>query len=141
MTSSHSPKPDSSLVKSGSYINGNWLSDSENTFAVLNPASGEEIAMISSASAADATLAVDAASSALWSWRNKTAKERSSLLRCWFDLVMQNKEDLGKPFEYEIDDVLDDLLFLYVFILVENIIADVRNLKPCHFHRISVATC
>jgi succinate-semialdehyde dehydrogenase/glutarate-semialdehyde dehydrogenase len=114
MTSSHSLKPDSSLVKSGSYINGNWLSDSENTFAVLNPASGEQIAMISSASAADATLAVDAASSALLPWRNKTVKERSSLLRCWFDLVMQNKEELaeiltaeqGKPLAESLGEII-----------------------------------
>ena len=114
MTSKHSSKPNSSLLKSGSYINGNWLSDSESTFAVLDPASGEKIATISNATAADATLAVDAASSALSPWRNKSVKERSHLLRCWFDLVMQNKEELaeiltaeqGKPLAESLGEVI-----------------------------------
>ena len=114
MTSNHSSKPNSSLLKSGSYINGNWLSDSDSTFAVLNPASGEKIATISNATAADATLAVDAASSALLPWRNKSVKERSHLLRCWFDLVMQNKEELaeiltaeqGKPLAESLGEVI-----------------------------------
>lgn len=96
MTNLHSSLLDSPLLKSGSYINGNWLSDSTNTFKVLNPASGEKIAILANASAEDATLAVDAASQALMSWRNLPVKERSGLLRRWFDLVMENRQELAK---------------------------------------------
>lgn len=114
MTNLYSSLLNSPLVKSGSYINGNWLSDSTNTFTVLNPANGEKIAILASASAEHATLAVDAASLALLSWRNKSVKERSNLLRCWFDLVMENKQELaeiltaeqGKPLAESVGEVI-----------------------------------
>jgi succinate-semialdehyde dehydrogenase/glutarate-semialdehyde dehydrogenase len=114
MTNLDSSLLSSPLVKSGSYINGNWLSDSTNTFAVLNPANGEKIATLASASAEHATLAVDAASLALLSWRNKSVKERSKLLRCWFDLVIKNKQELaeiltaeqGKPLAESLGEII-----------------------------------
>ena len=114
MTNPHALRPDSRLLKSGSYINGNWLNDGENTFAVSNPANGEKIATISNATAADATRAVDAASNALLPWRSKTAKERANLLRCWFDLVIKNKDELaeiltaeqGKPLAESLGEVI-----------------------------------
>ena len=86
----------SPLLKNGSYINGSWLSDNKDTFKVLNPANGDEIAVLANASAEQATLAVDAASQALPAWRNKSVKERSRLLRRWFELVMENKDELAK---------------------------------------------
>ena len=91
MSSFNSP-----LLKSGSYINGSWLSDDANTFKVLNPANGKKIAELANASAEQTSLAVDAAAQALPGWRAKTVKERSRLLRRWFDLVMENKHELAK---------------------------------------------
>jgi succinate-semialdehyde dehydrogenase/glutarate-semialdehyde dehydrogenase len=114
MTNSHSSRLNSSLLKSGSYINGSWLSGSEDTFDVLNPGNGEKITTLSNASAEQTTLAVDAASAAIASWRNKSVKERSSIMRGWFDLVMLNKESLaeiltaeqGKPLSESLGEVI-----------------------------------
>ncbi len=87
---------DTSLLNSGSYINGCWLNNTANTFSVLNPANNQEIATLANASTEDTVKAVDAASEALPKWRCVPAKERSRLLRRWFDLVMENKEKLAE---------------------------------------------
>lgn len=85
------------LLKRSSYINGQWLSEAATTesFAILNPANGETLTDMAAASAADARSAVDAAVAALPAWRAKPAKERSVILRRWFDLVMQNQNELA----------------------------------------------
>jgi len=105
---------DTPLLKGGSYINGSWFNDSTDTFVVSNPANGEEIATLANASAEHAALAVDAASQALPEWRGKSAKQRSRLLRRWFDLVMENKQELaeiltaeqGKPLAESLGEVI-----------------------------------
>ena len=104
----------SPLLESGSYIDGRWLSDDENTFAVSNPANGEELAVLADASAEQAILAVDAATKALPAWRAKSAKQRARLLRAWYDLVRENKQELaeiltaeqGKPLGESIGEIL-----------------------------------
>ncbi len=104
----------SPLLESGSYIDGRWLSDDENTFAVSNPANGEELAVLADASAEQAVLAVDAATKALPAWRAKSAKQRARLLRAWYDLVRENKQELaeiltaeqGKPLGESIGEIL-----------------------------------
>ena len=96
----------SKLVKTCSYINGQWLAGNGEKFTVSNPANGEIICSIDGANADDTTAAVDAAVVAMPKWRAKTAKERATILRRWFDLIMQNQDDLaailtaeqGKPF-------------------------------------------
>ncbi len=105
---------DTSLLNSGSYINGCWLDDNADTFTVLNPANNKEIATLANASADDAKRAVDASQEALLSWRHVPAKERARLLRRWFDLVMENKEKLaailtaeqGKPLAEALGEVV-----------------------------------
>ncbi|NWK74277.1 succinate-semialdehyde dehydrogenase [Acinetobacter cumulans] len=86
----------SELLKTQIYINGEWCnaSDGQN-FAVINPATGEEIARVPSASTEQVEQAVEAAETALVSWKQTTAKERSTLLRKWFDLMMAHQEDLA----------------------------------------------
>ena len=86
----------SELLKTQIYINGEWCnaSDGQN-FAVINPATGEEIARVPSASTEQVEQAVEAAETALASWKQTTAKERSTLLRKWFDLMMAHQEDLA----------------------------------------------
>lgn len=83
------------LVKTGSYINGQWLDNTAETFPVTNPADGSVITEVGSAGSAEAQAAVDAAAAALPEWQAKTAKERAALLRRWFDLVVAAKDDLA----------------------------------------------
>ncbi len=87
----------SSFIKNKLFIDGDWCSSAdEKTFAVMNPATGELIAQVADATPADATRAINAAARAQITWAEKTASERSRLLRCWFDLVMQNQESLAQ---------------------------------------------
>ncbi len=86
---------DPSLLKSASYINGEWF-DSGNHIPVTNPATGELVANVANLSRENVVMAIDAADDALADWQKTTAKQRANLLRKWFDLVMANQDDLGK---------------------------------------------
>jgi succinate-semialdehyde dehydrogenase/glutarate-semialdehyde dehydrogenase len=85
----------SKLIKNSSYINGQWHTGSGDSFNVSNPANGEVICTLQGADKNDATLAVDAAVAAMPEWRAKTAKQRSAILRRWFELIMQSQDDLA----------------------------------------------
>lgn len=88
-------KLNSALIKNSSYINGQWHKGSGDSFAVTNPANGDTICSLSGADKSDATKAVDAAVAAMPEWKAKTAKQRSAILRRWFELIMQNQDDLA----------------------------------------------
>jgi succinate-semialdehyde dehydrogenase/glutarate-semialdehyde dehydrogenase len=88
-------KLNSKLIKNSSYINGQWHTGSGDSFNVSNPANGEVICTLQGADKNDATLAVDAAVAAMPEWRAKTAKQRSAILRRWFELIMQSQDDLA----------------------------------------------
>jgi len=83
------------LIKNSSYINGQWHTGNGNAFNVTNPANGNLICSLNGADKGDATMAVDAATAAMPKWRAKTAKQRSAILRRWFELIMQNQDDLA----------------------------------------------
>jgi len=88
---------DPSLLRAQCYINGEWSdADSGETIAVTNPATDEIIGSVPKMGAAEATRAVETAHAAFKLWKKKSAKERSVLLRRWFDLMMANQEDLAK---------------------------------------------
>ena len=86
---------DKQLLKNFSYINGSWHS-SETTFDVTNPATGELVVAVSNAGIAETELAVKAAKMAFKPWSAKSANERANLLRNWFNLMMENQDDLGR---------------------------------------------
>ena len=86
---------DPSLLKTDALINGQWLAGSSR-FDILDPATGLKLADVANLGVADAQAAIDAANAAWPAWRSKTAKERSIILRKWFDLLMANQEDLGR---------------------------------------------
>ena len=87
---------DSSLLKTRAYIDGKWLdSDNESQFPVDNPATGEVIAQVANCGGAETRRAIEAAESALESWRSKPARERSVVLRKWYELIIVNQEDLA----------------------------------------------
>ena len=86
---------DPSLFKTDALVNGQWLKGASR-FDVLDPATGEKLADVANLGAADAEAAIAAANAAWPAWRSKTAKERSTILRKWFDLLMANQDDLGR---------------------------------------------
>lgn len=88
---------DPSLFKQQSFIAGSW-SDSSKTgrIQVTNPANGEIIGAVPSCSVEHVVSAILAAEQAQKLWRLRTAKERSIILRNWFNLVIENKEDLAR---------------------------------------------
>jgi len=87
---------DVGLLKSQALINGQWRdADAKQTFNVINPATGEIICTVPKMGQQEALDAVTAAEQALLLWRKKTAKQRSQILRQWFDLIMHHQEDLA----------------------------------------------
>lgn len=85
-----------SLLRNRLFIGGHWCdAHSGATFAVSNPVDGEILAQVADADAGDTRRAIDAAARALPGWQAETAKERSRILRRWFELVDENKEDLA----------------------------------------------
>ena len=84
---------DPSLLVEHCYVGGAWIG--EPASAVDNPATGETIARVPRFGAAETTQAVEKAEEAFRSWSRKTAKERSAVLRSWYELMMANKDDLA----------------------------------------------
>ena len=86
---------DSKLLRTQNYINGVWISGDDQKIAVTNPSNSEVIAKVSNAKVSDAVLAVEAAAIAFSSWSRLPAKERAILLRRWYELILENADDLG----------------------------------------------
>ena len=86
---------DPTLFKTDALINGQWVAGTER-FDVLDPSNGQKLADVANLGAAAAEQAIAAANAAWPAWKTKTAKERSILLRKWFDLLMAHQEDLGR---------------------------------------------
>ncbi|NVK41806.1 MAG: NAD-dependent succinate-semialdehyde dehydrogenase [Oceanospirillaceae bacterium] len=100
---------DSSLLKTRAYINGQWVdADSGATFDVFNPANGEKIAEVASLGADETRRAIEAAEAAMQDWKARAAKERSAVLRRWYDLIMANQEDLAVLMTLEQGKVLGE---------------------------------
>ena len=88
---------DPSLLKTDALVNGQWVKGAAGTrFDVLDPSNGRKLADVANLGPADAEQAIKAANAAWPAWRAKTGKERSIILRKWFDLLMANQEDLGR---------------------------------------------
>ncbi len=85
---------DPNLLKTDAFINGQWVAGSSR-FDVHDPATGLKLADVASLGASDAQAAIDAANTAWSGWKNRTAKERSIILRRWYDLLMAHQEDLA----------------------------------------------
>ncbi|WP_028763736.1 NAD-dependent succinate-semialdehyde dehydrogenase [Shewanella colwelliana] len=86
---------DSQLIKLASYIDGNWF-QSDNRFAVINPANQQVVAEVADAGIEETQAAVVAAKKALPAWSKKSANERAVLMRKWFNLMMEHQDDLGR---------------------------------------------
>ncbi|KAL8297156.1 hypothetical protein RB597_006304 [Gaeumannomyces tritici] len=101
---------DASLFKPGvCYVNGEWVkAASGKTFDVSDPSTGHHIGSSPEFSKADTEKAIEAASTAFQSFRTTTGRERSRLLRKWFDLMMANADDLAKLITWENGKTLAD---------------------------------
>lgn len=87
---------DSSLLRQQCYLDGQWLpADTGATIGVSNPASQLTLATVPNMGKAEAQRAIEAAAKALPVWKKKTARERAVILRRWYDLIMENQEDLA----------------------------------------------
>ncbi len=87
----------SQLLRDRAYINGQWVTAiSGKTFDVINPANGERLTNVPDMDEADTRLAIEAADKAWPAWRSMPAKERANILRKWFQLMMENQEDLAR---------------------------------------------
>ena len=106
------------------HVGGEWVAaDSGETVAVLNPATGDKVGTVPYFRAAETRRAVEAAGAALPAWRSLLAKERGRLLRRWFDLVIENQQDLarlltaeqGKPYKEALSEVVSGAQFIEWF--------------------------
>src|SRR5688500_9979135 len=90
------PLHDMSLLKQQAFVAGRWEDGEEGqTKDVINPDNGKIIGSIPHMGAKETRRAIEAAQNALDDWRARTAKERATILKTWFDLMMANQEDLA----------------------------------------------
>eukprot|EP00004_Rigifila_ramosa_P027868 TRINITY_DN9233_c0_g1_i1.p1 TRINITY_DN9233_c0_g1~~TRINITY_DN9233_c0_g1_i1.p1 ORF type:complete len:436 (-),score=95.12 TRINITY_DN9233_c0_g1_i1:333-1613(-) len=115
---------DSSLYRQQNYIDGAWVnSDSARTIEVENPATRGLIGTVPDSGEAETQRAILAAQKAQVLWQQKTAKERSIVLKKWNDLVLQNIDDLaliltteqGKPLSEAKSEIMYGASFLEWF--------------------------
>ena len=87
---------DPSLLVTKAYVAGDWVdADDGSTFPVTNPARGDVICQVPNLSRVETARAIAAANAAMKDWAARPAKERSGIMRRWFDLMMANQDDLG----------------------------------------------
>lgn len=82
------------LIQNGALIDGEWI-DTKKTFDVLNPATQEKIGSVSDCGAQETKNAIDAAEQAFILWSKKTGNERHGFLKKWYELIVQNADDLA----------------------------------------------
>ncbi len=88
---------DASLLKNRCLIQGTWrTAASGNTITVTNPATGDTITDVPNFSAADMPAIINASATAQKAWAARAAKERSAILRRWFNLMLENVDDLAR---------------------------------------------
>ncbi len=87
---------DPSLLRQQAYVDGQWIgADSGATMRIVNPATGRLVGTAPDMGAAETRRAIEAANTAWPAWRARTARERSVILRRWYDLMMANLDDLA----------------------------------------------
>ncbi|WLE00730.1 NADP-dependent succinate-semialdehyde dehydrogenase (plasmid) [Agrobacterium leguminum] len=87
---------DPALFRQAALVAGRWIeADKANAIAVINPATGEVVGYVPKLGVTETREAIAAAEKAQKEWAARTAKERATILRKWFDLMMANQDDLG----------------------------------------------
>lgn len=99
------------LIKTAAYVNGKWVSaGTGKAFDVTNPATGELIASVPDMDRDDVRHAIDAANDAWPPYRELTANQRAVLLKKWYALILENKEELAFLMTKESGKVLQESL-------------------------------
>ncbi|CAI9720404.1 succinate-semialdehyde dehydrogenase, mitochondrial-like isoform X2 [Octopus vulgaris] len=99
----------SSFVHNKAYINGEWISSQDGKmFKVTNPANGDVIGEVPDIGPEDTQKAIDAAHKAFYTWKKTTARERSKILKKWFQLMEDNKSALAELLTLEQGKTLSD---------------------------------
>ena len=115
---------DPALFRQQCYVGGDWVdADSGETFDVIDPANGQTIGVVPSFGTAETRRAVEAANAAYPAWRALTGKERASVLRRWYELMLEHQEDLaiimtaeqGKPMAESRGEILFGSSFIEWF--------------------------
>ncbi|RTM09633.1 MAG: NAD-dependent succinate-semialdehyde dehydrogenase [Hyphomicrobiales bacterium] len=127
---------DPTLLKQQAFINGAFVG--EPSVPVTNPSTGESIVSVPDLGAAYAEAAVDAAAAAFHPWAALTAKQRSAIVRRWFDLIVTNRKDLatiltseqGKPFAEALGEI--DYAAAYVEFYAEEAKRVAGEILPSH---------
>ena len=118
------PINDTELVREQCYINGEWVSaETGEAMEVLNKATGEVLGTVPKMGGLETRRAIEAANAALPAWRAKTAKERATILRNWYELMLENQQDLatlmtaeqGKPMTESMGEVVYAASFIEWF--------------------------
>ena len=87
---------DPTLLRHQAFIDGEWQgADDGATFEVVDPSNGASLGTVPKMGAAETRRAIDAANAAWPAWRKKTAKERAAIMRRWYDLMIENADDLA----------------------------------------------
>lgn len=87
---------DPALLRTGAFIGGAWFAaDSGRSFDVLNPADGSLVGRVADCGRAETERAIAAAEAAWPDWKARTAKDRSLILRRWYDLIIAAQDDLS----------------------------------------------
>jgi succinate-semialdehyde dehydrogenase/glutarate-semialdehyde dehydrogenase len=86
---------DPTLLETRAHVGGAWINGDKGTFDVTNPARGDVVAQVADLSRDQVGEAIAKAEVAQKDWAKWSAKERSTVLRKWFNLMMENKDDLG----------------------------------------------
>ena len=85
------------FLRQQGFIDGQWVdADSGETLAVTNPATGEQLGTVPNMGAAETRRAIDAAQKAMKPWAARTAGDRAKILRRWFELMMENQDELAR---------------------------------------------
>ena len=93
---------DATLLKNQAYLNGSWCDQaSGRLFDVTNPANGESITRVPDMGAEETRQVIEQAHAAWSDWKSKLAKDRSAIIRRWFELVMANQDDLARILSWE----------------------------------------
>ena len=115
---------DPSLFRQQCYIDGAWVdADDGGVIDVDNPADNSVIGAVPRMGARETRRAIEAANDAYPDWRARTGKERAAILRRWYELVMENQEDLavlmtteqGKPLSESMGEIVYGASFIEWF--------------------------
>lgn len=94
MTDLHLKNPD--LFREAAPVGGRWIEADGNGIKVTYPSTGAVLGYVPDLGSSQTEEAIHAAASAQKKWAARTAKDRSNVLRRWFDLMMANQDDLGR---------------------------------------------